>query len=220
MFARPFVREDALAPDVLDTFRDRVAPGGKDAFEAGVTSLAAGDFRKAEASFKSGVDPDSDSTAALAYLATVYAAAANDLQAVGAWQTALVNGSDIPQLYAWLAQALLRTRSLGQAQAILEEAIEKWPSDSRFTGPLASVYATFGRGRDAVLLLETYLEKSPGDREAARLGVEWLYQVHAAGRIVHSREEDVNLARTWAARYGDGPREALVKQWLDVLERE
>jgi hypothetical protein len=28
------------------------------------------------------------------------------------------------------------------------------------------------------------------------------------------------LARTWAARYGNGPRQALVNQWLDVLEKE
>jgi hypothetical protein len=28
------------------------------------------------------------------------------------------------------------------------------------------------------------------------------------------------VVRAWAARYGNGPRQALVKQWLDVLERE
>jgi hypothetical protein len=31
---------------------------------------------------------------------------------------------------------------------------------------------------------------------------------------------DLNLARVWAGRYGNGPRQARVKQWLDVLERE
>ena len=56
--------------------------------------------------------------------------------------------------------------------------------------------------------------------EAARLGVEWLYQIHAAGRVVHDSAEDLTLARAWAALYGNGPRETLVKQWLAVLERE
>jgi hypothetical protein len=37
---------------------------------------------------------------------------------------------------------------------------------------------------------------------------------------VHSGAEDLALARAWAARYGNGPRQALVKQWLDVLERD
>jgi predicted Zn-dependent protease len=115
---------------------------------------------------------------------------------------------------------LLSTHDLPTAQIVLGEAIEKWPDDPRFTGALASVYASFGRGREAVRLLEQYLEKKPADAEAARVGVEWLYQLHASGRVVHSRTEDVNLARAWASLYGAGPRQALVKQWLDVLERE
>ena len=114
----------------------------------------------------------------------------------------------------------MRRHSLPEAQDILEEAHEKWPSDARFTGSLAAVYATFGKGKEAILLLEQYLDKSPDDVEAARVGVEWLYQIHAAGRLVHSRAEDLALARAWTVRYGTGPRQALVKQWLDVLERE
>jgi tetratricopeptide (TPR) repeat protein len=220
LFARPFERDAALKPDVLLPFRDRLAAEAREAFEAGVSSLESGDYKKAEASFKSGVQPEIDSTSLLAYLAVVYASVTNDLQAIGAWQAALVDGGDIPHIYWWLSQALLRTRSLSEAEAILEEANEKWPADSRFTGALAGVYATFGRGQDAVRLLEQYLEKSPDDAEAALVGVEWMYQIHSAGRVVHSREEDLNLARTWAVRYGKGPREALVRQWLDVMERE
>ena len=41
------------------------------------------------------------------------------------------------------------------------------------TGALASVYATFGRGRDAVLLLERYLEKKPEDIDAALAYAAW-----------------------------------------------
>ena len=75
--------------------------------------------------------------AALAYLGVVYASAGNDPQAAGAWQTALVNGEDLPQLYAWLSQALLRMHRVAEAQDVLEEAVDKWPADPRFTGPLA-----------------------------------------------------------------------------------
>jgi VWFA-related protein len=219
-FLRPFRKEDALRPDVVAPFRDRLSGGARDAFDAGIKALSAGDYRKAEASLKSAVQPDVDSTSLFAYLAVVYAAANDPTQAIGAWQTALINGGEMPDIYAWLGQTLVRTRNLPTAQAVLEEANEKWPGDPRFTAPLASVYATFGRGRDAVLLLEQYLEKNRDDLEVARTGVEWLYQIHAAGRVVHSRSEDVTLARGWAARYGNGPRQALVRQWLDVLERE
>ena len=181
-FVRPFQRDEALKPDVVNLFRERLAPAAQAAFDAGVASLTAGDYRKAEASIKSGIGPDIDSTTLLVYLGVIYAANDDDMQAVGAWQTALFGGGDIPQLYAWLSQGQLRRHSLPEAKEILEEAHEKWPSDARFTGSLAAVYATFGKGKEAILLLEQYLDKSPDDVEAARVGVEWLYQIHAAGR--------------------------------------
>jgi VWFA-related protein len=220
VFVRPFQRDEALKADVVSLFRDRLAAPAQAAFDAGLVSLTAGDYRKAEASIKSGIGPDIDSTSLLVYLGVVAAASGDDAVAVGAWQTALFGGGDIPLLYAWLSQGQLRRHSLPEAQEILEEAHEKWPSDPRFAGSLASVYATFGKGKEAALLLEQYLDKSPDDVEAAAIGVEWLYQIRAAGRVVHSGAEDLALARAWAARYGNGPRQALVKQWLDVLERE
>ena len=48
---------------------------------------------------------------------------------------------------------------------MLEEAAGKWPADTRFAKPLALVYATFGRGREAVRTLERYLADRPDDRE-------------------------------------------------------
>ena len=105
---------------------------------------------------------------------------------------------------------------------MLEEAIGKWPSDVRFTKPLALLYATFGRGREAVRTLERYLAENPVDRAAAFLGVQWLYTVHAAGAVVHSRADDLKLARGYADAYtqASGPQAALVKQWVEFLEKE
>ena len=42
----------------------------------------------------------------------------------------------------------------------------KWPADTRFTKPLAMLYATFGRGREAVRTLERYLDDRQDDRDA------------------------------------------------------
>ena len=55
------------------------------------------------------------------------------------WQTALFDGFDFPQIYEWLAEALIRVRNFDQAQSILKEAIEKWPKDARFTTRLAAL---------------------------------------------------------------------------------
>ena len=85
----------------------------------------------------------------MAYVAVTLALRDREPDAAGAWQTALIDGSDLPEIYDWLAQSLLRQHSLPEAQAILQEATQRWPADARFTGPLASLYATFGRGIEA-----------------------------------------------------------------------
>jgi uncharacterized protein HemY len=212
-FVRPFQRDEALKPEIVQMFRDRLAPAAQGAFDEGVKALAAGDYRKAEVSFKSGVGPDVDSTSLLVYLGAVYAANNDDRQAVGAWQTGVFGAGDIPQLYAWLTQGQLRRHSLPEAQEVLEEAHEKWPSDARFTGPLATVYATFGKGKGAALLLEQYLDENPIDVEAARVGVEWLYQIP---------QRDVwctAAQRTSASRAPGPPVMGTVRQTLEAVAR-
>jgi len=217
-----FQRDAAVDEATLAPFRERVTPAVKGAFDQGVVSLAAGDFVKAEASFKKAIEPDVDSTAGLAFLAASFAAAGKDHEAASAWQTALVDGTDFPQIYAWLADALLRTHDFGAARAILEEAAGKWPSDTRFTKPLAMLYGTFGRGREAVRTLERYLDDRQDDRDAYFYAVQWIYTVHAGGALVHSRAEDRKRAHEYADAYmrARGPQAALVKQWVEYLDGE
>ena len=221
LFARPFHPEEAARPDIVRSFRERIAPPAVSAFDQGVASLAGNDFPKAETSFKSAIQADSDNAAAaLAYLAATFAASGHDAEAASAWQTALIDGSDLPQIYVWLGDALMRTRNLAQARAILEEGLKKWPSDLRFTKPLAVLYATFGQGREALRTLERYLADHPDDVEANYLGVEWTYHLHLSGVVAHTRADDVKLARAYAAAYekGHGSHMPLIKEWMDFLE--
>jgi VWFA-related protein len=219
----PFRRNDALRDTTLEPFRTRLPPAAKPTFDKGLAQLAAGDYVHAEASFKAAIQPDVDSTAALAYLAVCFAASGHDDAAASAWQTSLVDGSDVPQIYQWLGEALLRTHAVAEARSVLEEAAGRWPSDPRFTRPLAFVYASFGKGRDAVRTLERYIsaEDSP-DPDTFALGVEWIYEIHAAGGVVHNRGDDLKLARGYAEKYArtSGPKQQLVKQWMDFLEKE
>ena len=109
-----------------------------------------------------------------------------------------------------------------RAIAIFEEALAKWPADIRFAKPLAMLYATFGRGREAVRTLERYLGGHPEDRDACYFAVQWLYTVRSAGAVVHNRAEDLELARQYVAAYekASGPQLPLVKQWLNFLESQ
>lgn len=218
----PFEREQAIETSTLQPFRERTPPSVKDDFERGVALLASGDYPQAETAFKRGIQPEIDSTASLAYLAVSFAASGHDIEAASAFQTALVDGSDIPQLYDWLAGALVRDHDFGEARSILEEAVSKWPSDMRFTKPLALLYATFGRGREAVRTLERYLDEKRDDRDALYLAVRWLYTVHMGGASVHGPAKDTELAKTYAAAYAKdhGPRMPLVQQWIAFLEGE
>lgn len=218
--APAFRRDHAVNASTLEPFLARVPERVKASFQQGVTLLAAGDYPKAEASFKRTIDPDGDSTAGLVYLAVAFAASGHDPEAASAWQTALVDGTDLPQIYHWLAEALMRTHDYGEARTILEEAVGQWPSDARFTKPLAMLYATFGKGREAVRTLQRYLAEQPRDVEALYLAVEWLFRVHSAGAVVHNRAEDLKLAHTYSDAYAkaNGPQAALVKQWVSFLD--
>jgi VWFA-related protein len=219
--ARPFDRAQLSRGPTLQAFRSRVPVGARSAFDKGVEYLTNGDYSNAEASFKSAINPDTDSTAIIAYLAACYAAAGQDRDAAGAWQTALIDGSDLPEIYQWLGDALLRAHDLVQARAVLEEANAKWPADARFTRSMAMLYATFGQGREAMRTLERYLDNAAADVDALFMGIEWIYNLHSAGAAAHSPAEDLRLARRYADAYAKakGPQAALVKQWIAFLEK-
>lgn len=222
MFVRPFAKADALAPPVLKRFRERVAPAALPAFDQAIAALSSGDLPRAEETLKSAVAVDGDSTALLNYLAAVYAEAGQDDAAAGAWQTALVGGSDVPDLFVWLGDTLLRSRELAQARPILEEAVAQWPTDARFTKPLALTYAVFGQGREAVRMMERHLAANPTDRDALALAVEWIYHLRVLGATAHSRAEDRALAKKYADAYlkgAKGQQAALVKQWMTYIEK-
>jgi VWFA-related protein len=220
--ARAFNRDDALKPATLQIFQAHVPPAIRPAFDEGVAHLQKREYKDAEASFKRAIQPDADSTGSLAYLGVTYAAAGRDTQAAGVWRTTMAGADDVPQVYAWLADALMRLKSLGEAWPVLEEATERWPMDARFARPLAMLYATFGKGLDAARLLDLSIRESPGDQPSLFLAVEWLFNAHRAGFVVHDRTEDRRLAHAYADQYlkGGGLNEPLVKQWLSYLDKD
>lgn len=222
MLSTPFEAAAAYSPVTAAAFRSRVPEEQRAAFDKGVQALRSGDFGDAADDFKSAMTLDGDSSSALAYMAATFAASGHDVEAVSAWQTALVDGSDQPEIYEWLSGALMRNRDLALARSVLEEAVDKWPSDVRFARPLALVYATFGQGREAMRALERHLVAEPNDVPSLQLAVEWIYQLRNANAFAHSPAEDSALAKRYAETYARnrGPQQPLVKQWLEFIEKK
>jgi VWFA-related protein len=219
---RPFNRDDALKAATLQSFEARVPPAAKAAFAEGVGHLQKRDYRDAEASFKRAIQPDADSSASLAYLGVTYAAAGRDEQAASVLRTSMAGADDVAQVYVWLGDALLRIKALGEARPVIEEAAERWPMDARFTRPLAMLYATFGKGVDAVRLLDQTLRGGDADQPTLFKCVEWIFNTHRAGFVVHDPAEDRRLAHAYADQYlkAGGPNQPLIKQWLNYLDKE
>ena len=219
--SRPFRADDPLQAETLQAFRERVPAVSARAFDQGVSEMRTKQYAQAERTLKTAIRADADSTAAIAYLAAVYATTGHDVEAAGSWQTALVDGGDFPQIYEWLGETLMRSRNFSEARSVLEEAAQKWPADQRFTKPLAYLYATFGQGSEAVRTLSRYLSSNSTDVDALFLGVSWIYELHQAGGAAQTPAEDARLARQYATAYekAKGPRIALVRQWMEALEK-
>jgi VWFA-related protein len=219
--AVPFQTADALRPETLAPFLARLPAAARPGFDAGVDYLRKRDYTAAEASFKRAIVPNLDFTAAVAYLAVTFAASGHHAEAASAWQTALVGGSDLPQIYWWLGHALLRTHDFLRARSTLEEAVRRWPADTRFARPLAVLNATTGRTYKAVQQLQRYLAANHGDVDALYLGVQWIYHIHLNGGVVSDGAADLKLAQMYADEYkrANGPKLLLVTQWLDYLAK-
>jgi VWFA-related protein len=217
--AAPFQAADALRPETLEPFAARVPAAARSSFDAGLDSLRKRDYITAETSFKRAIVPNLDFTSAVTYLAATFAASGHDVEAASAWQTALIGGNDLPQIYLWLGNALLRTRDFVRARSTLEDAVRRWPADTRFARPLAALNATTGRGYEAVQHLQRYLAANHDDVDALYLGVQWIYQIHLNGGLIRDRAADLMLAQTYADEYkrANGPKQLLVTQWLEYL---
>ena len=77
-------------------------------------------------------------------------------------------------------------------------------------------------GIDAVKLLEKSIVARQDDQASLFLAVEWIFNAHRGGAVVHDRAEDVRRAHEYADQYlkAGGLNAPLVKQWLSYLDKE
>ena len=154
---------------------------------------------------------------ATVYLGACYATAGEDLQAAGAWQTALVSETKSAVLYAVLTDALLRANQPVPAVDIAKEARRSWPEDVGLKRRLGIAEAMAGNRDEALALLIPYVETHPADTGAAFVTLRLLFQAFMAGGKLEQQDRLERFAKAYVdAR---GPNQEIVAHWLRYLQK-
>jgi len=216
---RTFRVSEALAPDTVEAFRERVASGAREPFDRGVSLLRNGNYVDAGVTFKEAADRGAGNSA-VAYLGVCLAMTGHDVEAAQLFRVAIADAGP-PQVRQWLGESLMRTSNFGEARGVLDAAAKQWPTEMRFTRPLALLNAISGRGSDAFRLIGDAIRADPGDADAEFLALEWLFRGRRAGVSFGAPGEELRLARSFADLYAraNGPNQPLVDHWLRYLER-
>ncbi len=219
--ARDLDLDEVLQPSVTQTFRATISPAATTSFDEGLMRLRDRQYLPAATAFERVIDAGGDTSGALAYLGACFAAAGHDVEALAAWRRLTSTSPDLPDVHVWMVDALLRTKSYGEARAAAERALARWPDDARFLRSLALLKATAGNARDAIVDLARYLEGQPADEDSLLLAVNWLFQAKRGGLQIHEPGEAIRLARGYADRYaaGQGSSVPLVNLWVEYLAR-
>lgn len=191
-------------------------------FLRGLGLYASGQTAGAATQFQAALRLSSDFFPAAFYLGACAAASGQDLQAAGAWQTALVGEASHPLAYALAADALLRGNQPEPAAALLDEARVKWPQHAGLRRRAGIAYAMLGRETAALELLTGYLDANPQDTGALFVTMRLLFQSYLAGRtsdpLAGDRERLTRYAKTYVQ--AKGPQQELVAQWLKYLGKK
>jgi len=199
-------RLDKLA----DLLGAREAPSAGLAFLRGLGLYARGEMAGAADQFRATLRLRPDFVPATLYLGAASAALGRDQDAVGAWNTAMLEEARSPVLSLLMGDALLRRGEVDSAVDVLREAAAAWPTDDRLRQRLGLAYLAGGRAGDALPLLSAYADAHPDDADTLFAIVRLLYETRAASGA--DRERFLRYARAYVATAG--PQQALVAHWM------
>jgi tetratricopeptide (TPR) repeat protein len=203
---------------------DRLGDAGKGdvrtAFLRGVSYYARGNLPAALTQLQAALRLDSELFPAAVYMGACYAAGGKDLDAIGAWQTALIGEAGSPVLYALLGDALVRAREQEQALSILTEGLAAFPDDAGLRRRLGMAYATAGRGEEALPLLTSWVDAHPEDQEALFATLALLFEGFSRETAGAAAAPERQRLTRYAKAYvdGKGPNREVIARWLRYLE--
>jgi VWFA-related protein len=199
---------------VADLLSAGVKPSADLAFLRGLGLYARGEMAAAADQFRASLRLRPDFGPATIYLGAASAAMGRDQDAVGAWNTAMLEESRSPVLSLLMGDALLRRGEVDSAIDLLKEAASAWPADERFRQRLGLAYLATGRPTEALPLLTAYADAHPADTDTLFAIVRLLYETRGAPGADRARL--LRYARAYVA--AAGPQQALVGQWIKSVE--
>jgi VWFA-related protein len=205
------------ADHVLEALGNAPPDDVRVAFLRGIGHLARGETAAGSAQLRNAIRLSSTFMPAAVYLGACYATAGEDLQAAGAWQTALVGETTSAVLYALLTDALLRSNQPEPAVDIAKEARRSWPEDVGLQRRLGIADAMAGHRDDALALLIPYVQSHPADTGAAFVTLRLLFQAFTTGGKPEERDQMVRFGRAYVDAHG--PNQEIVSHWLRYLEK-
>lgn len=208
---------EITVPDAVTSEAPAVA-----SFLAGVSLLARDELDPAAQAFRTALRASSDFYPAMVYLGACFAAGGKDLEAAGAWQTALIKEGDVAALHQLLIDALLRLGRGAAAFDAIERARRRWPDEPAFKRRFVITAVAAGRYADALAVLDNLQPGRPEDEPALALGLQVLYEAITTSHPVDSPEADRARMLRYAEAYRrlNGPSVALVDAWVAAATRE
>jgi VWFA-related protein len=190
-------------------------------FLRGVSFYARGNLPAALTQLQSALRLRPEMLPAAVYAGACYAASGRDLEAIGAWQTALLGDAATPVVYALLADALLRARETQQAIAILGEGLAAFPDDPALQRRLGMAHAAAGNRQEALPLLRSWVDEHPGDTGALFATLALLFDGFSRETAAPAAaEEDGRMLARYARAYVESgaPNHEVVERWVRYLE--
>jgi VWFA-related protein len=204
---------------MLDRLGGASKPDARAAFLRGVSYYARGNLAAALTQLQEALRLSSELLPAAVYMGACHAASGRDLDAIGAWQTALIGDTGSPVLFGLLGDALLRVKEAEQAVGILSEGLAAFPGDAALRRRLALAHAMAGRGEEALPLLTAWVDEHPDDTQALQATLALLFEGFSRQAGGAAPEAERQRLLRYAAAYveGGGPNREIVGRWLEYL---
>ncbi len=204
---------------MLDRLGGASKPDARAAYLRGVSYYARGNLAAALTQLQEALRLSSELLPAAVYMGACHAASGRDLDAIGAWQTALIGDTGSPVLFALLGDALLRVKEAEQAVGILSEGLAAFPGDAALRRRLALAHAMAGRGEEALPLLTAWVDEHPDDTQALQATLALLFEGFSRQAAGAAPEAERQRLLRYAAAYveGGGPNREIVGRWLEYL---